>query len=121
MQKPTVRMTNSEGGVGEEQIWGKRANWVDYSAKVEGKELGIAIFDNPSNPKHPTYWHARDYGLFAVNPFGEHDFYNDKSRDGSMTIKPGESLTFRYRVLIHDGDASAAKVADAYTAYAGGK
>ena len=72
-------------------------------------------------PKHPTYWHARDYGLFAVNPFGEHDFYNDKSRDGSMTIKPGGSLTFRYRVLIHDGDANAAKVADAYTAYAGGK
>jgi hypothetical protein len=121
LEEPAVKMLNSEGAVGEKNIWGKRANWVDYSAKVEGKELGIAIFDNPSNPKHPTYWHARGYGLFAVNPFGEHDFYNDKSRDGSMTVKPGESLTFRYRVLIHDGDASAAKVADAYTAYAGGK
>jgi hypothetical protein len=121
LEEPAVKMLNSEGAVGEKNIWGKRANWVDYSAKVEGKELGIAIFDNPSNPKHPTYWHARGYGLFAVNPFGERDFYNDKSRDGSITIQPGGSLTFRYRVLIHDGDAGAAKVADAYAAYADGK
>lgn len=121
LEEPTGKMLNSEGAVGEKNIWGKRANWVDYSATVESKRLGIAIFDNPSNPKHPTYWHARGYGLFAVNPFGEHDFYNDPKRDGSITIKPGESLTFRYRVLIHDGDASAAKVADSYAAYAGGK
>jgi len=119
LEEPAVKMLNSEGAVGEKNIWGKRANWVDYSGTVEGKKLGIAIFDNPSNPKHPTYWHARGYGLFAVNPFGEHDYYNDKKRDGSITIKPGESLTFRYRVLIHDGDASEAKVAQAYEQYAG--
>jgi len=119
LEEPAVKMLNSEGAVGEKNIWGKRANWVDYSGTVEGKKLGIAIFDYPSNPKHPTYWHARGYGLFAVNPFGEHDYYNDKKRDGSITIKPGESLTFRYRVLIHDGDASEAKVAQAYDQYAG--
>jgi hypothetical protein len=79
--------------------------------------LGIAIFDKPSNPKHPTYWHARGYGLFAVNPFGEHDFYNDPKRDGSITIPAGGSLTFRYRVFIHDGDAAEAKVAEAYARY----
>jgi len=121
LEEPAVKMLNSEGAVGEKNIWGKRATWVDYSGTVEGKKLGIAIFDNPTNPKHPTYWHARGYGLFAVNPFGEHDFYNDKKRDGSITIKPGESLTFRYRVLIHDGDASEAKVAEAYEQYAGQK
>jgi hypothetical protein len=120
LEDPGGHMLNSEGGVGEEQIWGKRASWVDYSGSVEGKPLGIAIFDHPSNPKHPTYWHARKYGLFAVNPFGEHDFYNDKSRDGSITISPGDSLTFRYRVLIHDGDAAEAKVAEAYARYAAG-
>jgi len=121
LEEPAVKMLNSEGAVGEKNIWGKRANWVDYSGTVEGKKLGIAIFDSPANPKHPTYWHARGYGLFAVNPFGEHDFYNDKTRDGSITIKPGESLTFRYRVLIHDGDASEAKVAEAYEQYAAPK
>jgi hypothetical protein len=118
LQKPTVKMLNSEGKVGQDEIWGKRADWVDYSGEVAGEPLGIAIFDNPANIKHPTYWHARDYGLFAVNPFGEHDFYNDPKRDGSVTIPVGQSLTLRYRVLIHHGDAAQAKVAEAYQKYA---
>ncbi len=121
LEEPGGRMLNSEGAVGEKRIWGKRASWVDYSGAVEGMKLGIAIFDHPSNPKHPTYWHARGYGLFAVNPFGEHDFYNDKNRDGSITIAPGKSLSFRYRVLIHDGDAAEAKVTEAYARYAAEK
>jgi hypothetical protein len=115
-----MKMTDSEGRVGEKQIWGKRAQWVDYSGIVDGRKVGVAIFDHPSNPKHPTYWHARGYGLFAVNPFGEHDYYNDPKRDGSMTIPTGKSLTFRYRVLIHEGDAAAAKVAEAYNHYPAG-
>jgi len=121
LQEPAVKMLNSEGGDGEKNIWGKRANWVDYSGVVGGERIGIAIFDNPHNIKHPTYWHARGYGLFAVNPFGEHDFYNDPKRDGSVTIAVGDSLTLRYRVLIHDGDAAEAKVAQAYERYAEGK
>lgn len=121
LEEPAVRMTDSEGRVGEKQIWGKRANWVDYSGTVEGKKVDIAIFDNPCNPKHPTYWHARGYGLFAVNPFGEHDFYNDPKRDGSISVPPGGFLTFRYRVLIHDGDALEAKVGQAYEHYVAGK
>ena len=121
LQEPSVKMLNSEGGDGEKNIWGKRADWVDYSGVVGGERIGIAIFDNPHNIKHPTYWHARGYGLFAVNPFGEHDFYNDPKRDGSVTIATGAALTLRYRVLIHDGDAAEAKVAEAYARYAAGK
>jgi len=121
LQEPGGKMLNSEGKVGEEAIWGKRADWVDYSGVVAGEDLGIAIFDNPANIKHPTYWHARDYGLFAVNPFGEHDFYKDPKRDGSVTISQGQSLTLRYRVLIHHGDAAEAHIAEAYRQYAEGK
>ena len=121
LTSPGLKMLNSEGKEGVDNIWGKRANWVDYSGEVDGESLGIAIFDNPGNIKHPTYWHARDYGLFAANPFGEHDYYKDPKRDGSVTIESGKSLTFRYRVLIHHGDAAEAHVADAYTRYAGGK
>ena len=118
LQEPAVKMLNSAGAVGEKNIWGKRADWVDYSGVVGGERVGIAVFDNPGNIKHPTYWHARGYGLFAVNPFGEHDFYNDPKRDGSVTIATGNSLTLRYRVLIHNGDAEEAKVAEAYRRYA---
>lgn len=118
LTEPGLKMVNSEGKVGVDQIWGKRANWVDYSGEVDGESVGIAIFDNRANIKHPTYWHAREYGLFAVNPFGEHDFYHDPQRDGSVTIPEHQSLTLRYRVLIHHGDATAAHVAEAYDRYA---
>jgi hypothetical protein len=121
LTEPGLKMSNSEGKVGVDQIWGKRANWVDYSGEVDGESVGIAIFDNPANIKHPTYWHARDYGLFAVNPFGEHDFYHDPKRDGSVTIPSGQSLTLRYGVLIHHGDAAEAHVAESYQRYSEGK
>lgn len=117
LEEPTGHMLSSTGAVGEKDIWGKRADWVDYSGEVAGETLGITIFDNHSNIKHPTYWHARAYGLFAVNPFGEHDFYNDPKRDGSVTIPAGGSLTLRYRVLIHHGDAKEANLAEAYERY----
>lgn len=121
LSKPGLKMTDSEGREGVDNIWGKRASWVNYDGTVDGESLGVAIFDSPSSFRHPTWWHARDYGLFAANPFGWHDFYKDPKRDGSDTIEPGKSLTFRYRVYIHHGDAAEAHVAEAYSAYAGGK
>ena len=65
----------------------------------------MAILDHPENPRHPVRWHARGYGLFAANPWGLSVFTNDKSQDGSMTLDPGKSLRYRYRVIIHPGDA----------------
>ena len=90
-------------------------------ASLKGEKLGIAILDHPQNPKHPTYWHSRSYGLFAANIFGEHDFYNDKKRDGSMTIQPGQELRFRYRVIIHPGDSKTADIAKMYADSPAGK
>ena len=57
----------------------------------------------------------------AANIFGEHDFYNDKSRNGSVTIQPGDSLRFRYRVVIHPGDSQTANIAAMYKKYTEGK
>ncbi|MFN7919600.1 MAG: PmoA family protein [Bryobacteraceae bacterium] len=112
--KHTGKMVSAEGKVGEKLIWGKRSPWVDYVGQLEGETVGVAIFDHAGNPKHPTYWHSRDYGLFAANIFGEHDFYNDKSKDGSMTLEPGKTWRFRYRVVIHKGDTQAAGIAGLY-------
>jgi len=119
--KRTGLMVNAEGAKGEKNVWGKRSAWVDYAGELEGEKLGIAIFDNPANPKHPTYWHSRSYGLFAANIFGEHDFYDDKSRNGSVTVEPGNTLRFRYRVIIHPGDAASANIAAMYKKYSEGK
>jgi hypothetical protein len=114
----TGKMVSAEGAGGESNVWGKRSPWVDYYGKLGDETLGVAIFDHPKNPKHPTYWHSRSYGLFAANIFGEHDFYNDKSRNGSVTIQPGESLRFRYRVVIHPGDTQTAGIAQLFKEYA---
>ncbi len=73
--------------------------------------------DHPSNPRHPTYWHSRSYGLFAANIWGLHDFLNDKTKDGSMTLAPGGAIRFRYRVVIHPGDELSANIAGLYKAY----
>lgn len=109
------RIVNSRGDENA-NAWGKRAEWCDYSGAVNGDRVGIAIFDHPQNFRHPTYWHVRTYGLFAANPFGMRSFTG--SGDGSYTLRKGASIKFRYRVLIHKGDAKSADVASFYRAYA---
>jgi Methane oxygenase PmoA len=118
LDAPSGSMVSSEGGQGETQIWGKRANWVDVDGVIDGQALGVAIFDSPKSFRHPTYWHARGYGLLAANPFGLRDFLRDPHQDGSYTIPAGSSIRFRYRVLIHDGDYKQAQVAERYSEYA---
>ena len=96
-------MRNNEGVEGA-AVWGKRAAWVHYSGPVDGKPVGIAIFDHPENFRHPTWWHARAYGLFAANPFGVHDFEKAEKGTGDWTIPAGEEVRLRYRLLFHDGE-----------------
>ena len=116
----TGHITNADGMVGEKQLWGKPSNWCDYSGEVNGEKVGIAILDNPENPHHPVRWHARAYGLFAANPFGLAVFTNDKSQSGAVTIQPGQSLRYRYRVIVHAGDVQAADIAGAWQKYTAG-
>ena len=118
LDSPPGRMVNANGASGEKGIWGKRAEWVDYSGRVAGEQVGIAVFDHPRNLRAPTYWHARAYGLLAANPFGIRQFTGDKHEDGKYVIPAGEALAFRYRVVIHHGDPAQAKVAEAYRQFA---
>ena len=113
----TGTMRAASGATKEKNVWGIASPWVDYSGTIEGESLGMAIFDHPKNPRHPTYWHSRSYGLFAANPSGLHDFLRDKTKDGSLQLKVGEKLHFRYRVLIHPGDTEAAGIAKLYEAW----
>ena len=59
----------------------------------------------------------RDYGLFAANPFGLHDFEKQPKGAGDLKLPAGQSVTFRHRFLFHDGDTAAAKVAERYSDY----
>ncbi len=126
---PTMRLRGKVGkghivnseGVRDKATWGKRAAWCDYYGPVNGEVVGVAIFDHPKNPKHPTWWHVRDYGLFTANPFGVHNFEGKPKGTGDITIPSGQSLTFRYRLYFHKGDEKQAKVAEHYSEYAATK
>ncbi len=117
-KKPTI--TNSQGGTGEKGCWGKPAKWCDESGLIDERPYGIAIFDHPTNPRHPATWHVRDYGLMSANIFGLHDF-NPKQVPkgaGDFTMTKDKPVTFRYRVVIHTGDAASAKLDEKYAAWA---
>ncbi len=88
----------SEGktGIG---VWATRGTWCLLTGIKEGKPLSVAIIDHPKNPGYPTYWHARDYGLFAANPLGQEIFSNGKEKL-NLTLRPGQSVTFRYRMIV---------------------
>ncbi len=108
-EKGSGSITNADGLRSEKMVWGKPSNWADYSGKIDGEDVGFAIFDHPSNPHHPTRWHARAYGLFAANPFGAKTF--DKGlAEGGLHISANEPVRFRYRIIIHPGGVDLAEM-----------
>ena len=119
---PKGTLTLSTGATGEKQVWGKAAAWCDLSGTVDGNAYGVAIFDHPENPRHPTRWHSREYGLHAANVFGLHDYdpKNTPRGAGDMKLDAGKTVTFKYRVLFHTGDAASAKLDERYKAWASG-
>jgi hypothetical protein len=110
------RIVTSEGTTDKEAS-GKPAAWVDYEGPVGGETLGIAILNHPSSYGYPTHWHVRDYGLFAANPFGLYDFNGGKGEKGTVTLKPGETMKLRYRVIFHRGDEKAARLSEKFSEY----
>jgi hypothetical protein len=113
-RKQGGKILNAEG-LTDAAAWGKPSPWVDYTGPVAGKVVGIAILNHPESFRYPTTWHVRDYGLFAANPFGYKDF--GRTDSGAHTIAPGDSITFRYRLILHEGSTEAAAISSAFEAY----
>lgn len=108
----TAHIRDSEGRK-DDAVWGKRSAWVAYTGVVDGKTVTVAMFDHPDNLRHPTWWHARDYGLVAANPFGQHDFEGAAKGAGDYTLPKGGKLTLRYCLWLAAGAADDAAIARA--------
>lgn len=91
----------SSDGLTGQDVWGSRAKWVRLSGQVDRRDVSLVIIDHPENPGYPTYWHARGYGLFAANTLGQNAF--DKKQTLNYHLRKGDSVTFKYRILVHDG------------------
>lgn len=79
----------------------ERARMIDYAVSLRASQgpfsFGVNEEGMMANPRHPTWWHARDYGLITANPSGGHD---------------------RYRFVFHEGDFEQAQIARRYEEYA---
>jgi hypothetical protein len=100
---------NSRGDRNERGAHLKRAEWIDQSGPISPDRWGgVALFDHPSNPNHPTTWHCRNDG-WAGAAF---------NAEGPYSIEGGNVLRLRYRVLLHRGDAVRGDVRRRYEEYA---
>jgi hypothetical protein len=113
-------------GEGEQNCWGRRAPWVDFSGAHNGETLGVAVLQHPSSLRFPTYWHVRAYGLLAANPFGAQHFFDERLKkyqeqgkrpeSGDFQLAPGQEARFRYRVVAHPGTPDVAELFKKYAA-----
>jgi hypothetical protein len=95
-------MYYSSTGLTGDSVWSSKGRWALLTGKKQGKDITIGIIDHPGNVGYPGYWHARGYGLFAINPLGRKVFSNGKEEQ-NFSLAPGQSTTFRYRTVIHSG------------------
>jgi len=112
----TGQYLSSEGLKGD-AVWGTRGKWCMLSGQIEDEPVTIAILDHPANPNAPTYWHARGYGLFSANVFGRKVFKPDQE-ELVVTLDPGKSVTYRHRVVVVSGTATAESIEREFRTFA---
>lgn len=99
-----------------EAVEHQRARWVDLSGASDGgRDLvgGIAMFDHPDNPRYPTHWRCiLNPGFGYINPaFVLAEPFH---------LSAAESLTLRYRVLVHSGWGDAGQMEGEFERFAEG-
>jgi len=103
-------LINAEGKTGEKGTWGVASPWCDYSGTRRGVTEGIAILQHPRNRWFPAKWFTRDYGFFSPTPM-------NWLKDGRLELAKGETLTLRYRVVVHTGNARSADIKGIFKRY----
>ncbi|HBE43727.1 MAG TPA: hypothetical protein DDW27_21550, partial [Bacteroidales bacterium] len=107
----TVRQMSNEGitgnyrsseGITGEAVYATRGKWVNLYGTIGSEKISVVMFDHPKNPGHPTYWHARGYGLLLANPLGAAAYSNGKDVM-NFSIPSGKSATFRFRLIVSSG------------------
>jgi hypothetical protein len=68
----------------------------------------VEVVDAERNLRHPTWWHARQYGLLAANPFGRRAF-EGQGESGAVTVTRNSPLRLRYAVNLATGLGSGAE------------
>ncbi len=104
-------MLNSEGEMSEKNTFGKASAWIDCYGKRMGQNEGLAILQHPSNKWFPAPWFTRDYGFISPTPM----YWPEN--DTSTSLKKGEKIQLKYRVLVHSGDSMQADIVGQFEIY----
>ena len=118
------RYLNAEGLETAAKVWGKTSPWVAIRGAVTdaagSKDVTVAIFAHPSGLNHPPYWHARDYGLFAANPFARKG-YDPSAAERITRLAVGERLNARFRVTVYSGRVDKSRLDRDFQRYSSGR
>ncbi len=111
---------NASGAETEANVWGKTSPWMALRGTITDaggpKDVTIAIYAHPKGHNSPPYWHARGYGLFAVNPFGRRG-YDPKAPERVTEVAVGQRLNMRFRVAVYTGKVDRARLDADYAAF----
>lgn len=99
----------SGGDASAAQGNGKPARWADFHGPAKsGAVAGIAVFDHPANPRHPTKWYLNE----------GHPYFSPALLHGEpMTLAAGATMRLRYRVVVHDGEWAKTRLDEEFENY----
>ncbi len=101
---------NSVGSAGDSVRVSERlaaASWCAYSASADGHPVTVAVFDHPTNPRHPArmFTMAPPFAYIAATL----DLWKDP-----MTLMAGQALELNYGVALWDGEAKVEEIERLY-------
>ncbi|MFI7610554.1 PmoA family protein [Nonomuraea terrae] len=94
----TGGIIQSPKGAGGDELRGLRAEWFGFRGRHDesGEHSTIVMVDDTANPQHPPQWFARSEQFACLCPA---PFFSEE-----VELPDGETLSFRYAVVIADGD-----------------
>ncbi len=94
----TDGVIQSPDGAGGDELRGRRAEWFGFRGRHDesGDRSTVVIVDDAANPRHPPQWFARTENFACLNPA---PFFSEE-----VPLPDGETLGFRYAVVVADGD-----------------
>jgi len=103
-----------DDGAEHDRVAAQRSRWCDLSGLADGQLAGVCVLDHPANPSHPVPFYAACRAGEGYGDGWANTVYPAFLWDGPLTLAAGETLRFRYRVVVHDGAWSTDQAATAW-------
>jgi Family of unknown function (DUF6807) len=103
-----------DDGAEHDRVAAQRSRWCDLSGTADGQLAGVCVLDHPANPSHPVPFYATCRAGEGYGDGWANTVYPAFLWDGPLTLAAGETLRFRYRVVVHDGAWSTGQAATAW-------